>query len=453
MEQEITSLKGLASALAIGHGTFGQADCKSRATISSLPDELLSTIFEVGRASSTYKSHFEILVSHVTQRWRNIALHTPRIWSTIRRAAYQDDLEPFEVYLQRSGCVPIDLRVEISFWRSDENMSSFSTLFRNHTARWRRLSVSSETVHDVVALLDCIISLPNVLESIHIECEVCDGELGEAPPSGHMLAGALHCLTTLSTDLTIPYFLTPSKTITHLRIAFDIDYHHWRIPSTSITAALSAMSLEYLHVTISSYVDFESTAQSSQILQLPTLQSLFVESGNCENAYRFSSTVDAPLLHTLAFRTHYKHHGVPSMSGAGFGSLRNLKLVTIERNGGFQADWLSHFASNFPDITRLQVDDTYGLLRIMTGQSYATPNIANWPNLHTLSITSSAALEVDSIKEILSARWMMDLPVRKLMLHKRYVQDAVDHGLSEHAEVEEFLPEISPVQDWWKPQD
>jgi hypothetical protein len=88
-----------------------------RNPIYSLPDEILANIIEVGRASPSpvpmphIGPVFEILVSQVTQRWRNVAIHTRHIRSRITISSAKC-AELVAVYLQESGVVPLDLFID-----------------------------------------------------------------------------------------------------------------------------------------------------------------------------------------------------------------------------------------------------------------------------------------------------------------------------------------------------
>ncbi|KAF7976436.1 hypothetical protein HWV62_6865 [Athelia sp. TMB] len=54
------------------------------APVSSLPEEILTMVFESGvLLNELPRFRFAILVSHITRRWRSIALTTPRLWNTI----------------------------------------------------------------------------------------------------------------------------------------------------------------------------------------------------------------------------------------------------------------------------------------------------------------------------------------------------------------------------------
>lgn len=76
--------------------------------ISSLPNELLGTIFEYGYLSSPslrMRPRVEVVLSHVNQLFRDVAMNTRLLWTRIKGFAF--------AYLQRSGTYPFDLYLEI----------------------------------------------------------------------------------------------------------------------------------------------------------------------------------------------------------------------------------------------------------------------------------------------------------------------------------------------------
>ncbi|KAI0785268.1 hypothetical protein C8Q75DRAFT_776626 [Abortiporus biennis] len=103
-----------------------------RCVINDLPPELLSRIFELGVEDREEEEDdeeefdnsdfgdddeeevpFEILVSHVCKRWREVALEVPTLWTTIDFA----EGEPYErtqVYLERSKSALIDISIDVT---------------------------------------------------------------------------------------------------------------------------------------------------------------------------------------------------------------------------------------------------------------------------------------------------------------------------------------------------
>ncbi|KZP03394.1 hypothetical protein FIBSPDRAFT_941541 [Athelia psychrophila] len=84
-------------------------------SISTLPDELLMIIFLLTttppgphrRSKGAIPS--EMRLSHVSRRWRNVALATPMLWTSIWRHPNQHNVEPMAAYLNRSQQSPFCL--------------------------------------------------------------------------------------------------------------------------------------------------------------------------------------------------------------------------------------------------------------------------------------------------------------------------------------------------------
>jgi hypothetical protein len=97
----------------------------------NLPSETLSAIFEAGlpetpktrergRASWFDQSEerttpFELLVSSVSRRWRNVALQTPRLWTVLVIDALGLTHDLYDLYLHRSKMCPLDITLVGSY--------------------------------------------------------------------------------------------------------------------------------------------------------------------------------------------------------------------------------------------------------------------------------------------------------------------------------------------------
>ncbi|KAI0820454.1 hypothetical protein BC628DRAFT_1330480 [Trametes gibbosa] len=131
--------------------------------IHSLPVELLTTIFQLGVDSEPIPDDrirglhtFEVLVSHVCKFWRQVAIHTPHLWTTIhfRTLAH---MGRGRVYLSRNPHLPFDIYIDTC--SEEEYQNRKDLLFRNQFLpvfglvlpqihRWREL-------HLIVADLEC----------------------------------------------------------------------------------------------------------------------------------------------------------------------------------------------------------------------------------------------------------------------------------------------------------
>ncbi|KAF9451523.1 hypothetical protein P691DRAFT_723992 [Macrolepiota fuliginosa MF-IS2] len=83
-------------------------------TINSLPPELLSSIFlhlwQVRRHQQLLP--FQVTISRVCRHWRQIAISTPTLWSTITLFS-SASLPCVDEWLARSGATPLDVRLDI----------------------------------------------------------------------------------------------------------------------------------------------------------------------------------------------------------------------------------------------------------------------------------------------------------------------------------------------------
>src|ERR1700691_1056768 len=86
--------------------------------LSTFPNEILAMIFEAGcslPSSLDRKRPLEMIVSHVTRQFRNVAISNPRLWKrirvTLRGRPSEKDL--LSMYLTRSKMLPLDLRIDM----------------------------------------------------------------------------------------------------------------------------------------------------------------------------------------------------------------------------------------------------------------------------------------------------------------------------------------------------
>lgn len=126
------------------------------ASIHKLPVELLSRVFIMGTQHdtpypdfpTTNQATFEVAMSHVCRHWRDIALHTQSLWSTVH-FRLQCHMERAEEYFKRGGRHLIDILVDTC---AEEEYVPEYNLFRREFKpifdllqpqlhRWRSLSL------------------------------------------------------------------------------------------------------------------------------------------------------------------------------------------------------------------------------------------------------------------------------------------------------------------------
>ncbi|KAJ3570297.1 hypothetical protein NP233_g4505 [Leucocoprinus birnbaumii] len=82
--------------------------------IDVLPPEILSAVFALLRQTRRYRQllPFQVQLSHVCRHWRQVALSTPQLWSTISIFSSESQLCTNE-WLTRSCTVPLDVRLDL----------------------------------------------------------------------------------------------------------------------------------------------------------------------------------------------------------------------------------------------------------------------------------------------------------------------------------------------------
>jgi hypothetical protein len=122
------------------------------APIESLPNEVLAMVFQAGCILPCRKVHrlnkrpeppFELLVSLISRRWRNVAISTPKLWTKICVLS-QKPLDLVVAYLTRSGILPLDIQAVLRFNRSSSfSVNSFLEVFMPQIGRWRSMCIRS----------------------------------------------------------------------------------------------------------------------------------------------------------------------------------------------------------------------------------------------------------------------------------------------------------------------
>ncbi|TDL15110.1 hypothetical protein BD410DRAFT_809204 [Rickenella mellea] len=103
--------------------------------INRLPDELLVYIFEIGRSMNVPgdpSSFSSIHVSHVSLRFRRIALQTPSLWTTIHKVYGECQIREF---IARSGGLDLDIKMHELNARISK-CHSFLKAMKDTSRRW-----------------------------------------------------------------------------------------------------------------------------------------------------------------------------------------------------------------------------------------------------------------------------------------------------------------------------
>lgn len=111
--------------------------------ISILPPEILSEIFihclPADRFPVPSCTEAPLLLTHVSQSWRDLALSIPDLWSALH-INYKDpseDIPAAELWLSRSGKRPLSLSLAIDF--NEEPQQGILDVLCQHSERWKHV--------------------------------------------------------------------------------------------------------------------------------------------------------------------------------------------------------------------------------------------------------------------------------------------------------------------------
>jgi hypothetical protein len=451
------------------------------APILSLPNELLSAIFQQGHLHSQKSPPIEIVMSHLNRRFRAVAMYTRLLWAKIEIFS-STPFDKVHAYLHRSGRTAFDLSFNIDTKhccpRYSLDPTSAALLFTDaewgtimsHMTRCRRFSARFDSdsciiLHDMVDRLREV-NAP-LLRSFQIESLYWVDEQ-YLEPHRKILNGGAPSLTTVKVKgwglhyclppLTIVTSLTllPASLLTTWADLRDIlsgnlaltclvigDIFVQYLPD-GFESAIILPSLKFLRIFVNDrggapYVDDVLLAISSAVLECIFIDNAIeVDLTNIPEAY--------PQL---------------AMSGR----FPCLQHIIISLFGGLdvsQEGWTTLFTV-FPSITRfslrsndeaVQSESLIALLGHHTADSIS-PMVLILPNLHTLTFGKISKDAVPSLCDLVSTREAAGRPLRLLhlpayILHDEALGDSLSR-LRERVEVQEYQAdeiEVDGAQSW-----
>ncbi|KZP12737.1 hypothetical protein FIBSPDRAFT_1049903, partial [Athelia psychrophila] len=259
------------------------------AAISIFPNEIFSMIFEAGALfDSNCKCHFGSLVSHVSRRWRKIALATPRLWNKIectrsKASAVEEgytymtyselERERVAAFLSRSKSSPVEIRIQ-DFYDDDQDdiqTRNFLAMLGDQVGQFYHLCIIDGDPNGILNTLKYLSHKPaHTLRSILISPE---GDYDvfhlERPlfPFGapHLTIAQLNNIATSSLHFCLPSF----QQLQCLRLqGIKVDRHETR------DALMALPVLNHLELSVDNFS--QRTTRFPAVL-LPTLRFLQVE--------------------------------------------------------------------------------------------------------------------------------------------------------------------------------
>lgn len=461
-----------------------QSECNTLknqlAPVLSLPDELLGVIFEALSSDIILMSDsppIQISLSHVSRRFRHIAMSTRRLWTRIEVSLYT----PFDMiisYLQRSRSFPFDLRFDIdanqgSDSSSDSEFESDVSLYTD--AEWktimsymiycRRFSARS---NDPIVITDIIDRLHTVkaplLQSFQIGCYDVNVDIRHYLASRrNIIDGGAPALTFIRIDgWSLYQCLPPLSRVTSLTLLGALQLMQWIDFRNMVGNHLALTRLVIGSIFSDPYIPqyFEST------IVLSSLKSLHIYIDDNAIADQILLAISASALEFLTLgnvieqdlMNIFEHPQLRNPDRFPYLRYLNISLSYDGPPIGREA-WTS-FCSLFPCIThftvRLCADEPCTLEPFMVALGFSimapSPGPHILPKLHTLSFYQKKSQKnIVMLRNLVSNRAAAGQPLSLLQLPTAILHDEDFANsliwLREHVEVREYQAEALEGDD------
>ncbi|KAF8499382.1 hypothetical protein JB92DRAFT_2981994 [Gautieria morchelliformis] len=413
-ERLISQRKGVDKALAAIHVRISETEnINWNARTSNLPSEILSIIFEAGlHAQLTLLKKqwpqqcdqwpFEIVVSHVSRRWRNVALKTPRLWSYIFLDPCTSRMELLDICLEISSEQLLDIRVRIPVYPkgNPQRQEFFRAQFRRqlttlipHAARWRHLSITPQN---------------HFIEDLSLLTDVC------APALESLSVGIKDAFDIMNVTHSVPFFTGGAPVLSSVEL-YGYCIKLFRLPLASVTSLTlhgCTLSQEEAHVLFSPlHCLTHLYLQADQIhytnlppIKLPSVISLYVFL-TYRDAIGVLNSLDIPAVKTF---TVFQNSNADIFAFVAslhqtYPSLRALQLLGTSC-GVSPVTPMLDFIAPFPNIEEVSFDYEFPLVHALNAEFTEGPP---WPHLHTMAVTAPKPRWT---------RWPVTVPKPGLML-------------------------------------
>ena len=413
------------------------------ALTSNLPDEALAMVFEAGALpESSHRRHFGVAVSHVSSRWRRVALATSRLWTMIVWRAQIFRLWPGQTrqklqaraiaFLERSRLAPLDITI-FQFQLIDFT-PVFLQLLNDLIGRCRNLCIEDAQQEGLVKAIECLSNAAPLLSSIDFSSDSIDPDIYvELPllfPSGAPLlkSAQFHGIGVTSMHFALPALGSiTSLRLTGLLVDNSIQGGYLAFRNT----LMALQSLHHLELRLDRYEDDDDTEDFPIVL--PTVQYLRLEAppGHLDMLTCCFMAANLLVLSLEGWDGQEYDLGMEDQS-MHFPSLEHLILTEIDINKPF----LDAYTERFPDITRLTCrvhpdargcDMDYILTPMCFGtQKYDYPpgvdgppeldeDLDRWPKLEVIAL-SATDTPLDPLLHSMVSMVQTGGSLRKLML-------------------------------------
>lgn len=378
------------------------------APVSRLPSDVLAIIFEESRrllapwSSATSRPLSpEVQLSHVSSRWREVALSTPALWTTIRFPILHKEAAVV-AYLQRCNQAPLSVHLGPRVAGPD-SLRLIAEQFVPRLNQIRELTFDTDECLELCALLSLFAEgHALILKRLKICCNDPRGATAVSPRRDIFKAGA-----PLLSDIRVSAFLVglPQSSATNLH--FDpppgpgnpLSRNAFRDILAPLSATISTLHLR-------GYISGFHQEPGSAPIELPALKELLVHGHSLSHGFNVFRNILTPAIKSLSL-VDVRRQGLSSIhkfiartSPEHFQHLHTLRYINCDIDDDLDV-YLPHATSALSELA-VSVGHHTRLLRLLLNSDkqatlHGVPPL--WPNLRTLSLYIPSTLNVEAEDE------------------------------------------------------
>ncbi|KAL0957745.1 hypothetical protein HGRIS_001523 [Hohenbuehelia grisea] len=424
------------------------------APVSSIPVELLIHIFDIGQTASWQDEdeppRFEVLVSHINRRWRNVALTTPTLWRRIDVIAGRCFVDEVAAYLKRSKPCPTDIRIDLAggyFQRPSVPIPlPVIDLLAINISDCRRLTIISGTNAAHMPLLAHLKSNALPMPRLeHLSLSINDlaqpGAHSDAGDFGAqiLLGGAPNLAFVRLRGLSAHFFRPPLGGVTTLHIDCTkiVQFHYSRVRDLLLHSP-QLRNLSIFGSIIDPFKPHEPHAHLEPI-HLPNLTSLRL-CGTSTWVFDVAlATISAPRLLSLVLKDIIENPRDAGWNTSSLGSSKFPMLVALEFYD-FELTQPTYqcIFDVFPGITTFSIFQSTSqepfILSLFIKAAQTLMIRQPWPALHTLALVYDVEQE-DRVRAAVEARKVVTHHFRLLRLFTSEVSVTFDPPFAREVEI------------------
>ncbi|KAJ7116432.1 hypothetical protein C8R44DRAFT_708755 [Mycena epipterygia] len=390
------------------------------AHIYKLPNEILSHIFMICQQTPGPKPmhlSFEVLASHVSSMWREVATGTPLLWTAIvvkvrprqllAKKVLEWKLSRVRAYLERSGTCLFTTAFDIV---GPFQVDQILDLISAHAARWLRLSISIK--NPPAATLE-------IWQALHSLCapalEHVSIWLTKLSMGGHHLSdtdctplifrgGAPSLKFVRVSGMALGCLQPPLGLVQTLHLSgYPLSYASFRTLLGGIPNLLN-LSLHRMYII--------NRPPDADPIVLPHLRALRM-CGNLEDegtqSHRIFRTFRAPALESLVLKD------LDAFDEQVFPTVHTLALHACP----FSAGEMFRMLRAFPALTTFRLDESLPDILDLLGMPDGASGQPPWPKMQTLALTDMESADVGLLCDMISHRQTLGTPLGRIFLDRR----------------------------------